>query len=188
MKIEDFDNSQGEKKIEDFDNYLKYLTFDIGSVNIGVSIAYVHKNTKDLSIIGKKIVWKNWKTEINNTILTLIDDYKLSKNDTMIFIERQISINNIKIMSYIEGFFNALNFKIKLLSPVSRGQKLAKRIDRKKYSLNLLKDIIPSFYIKDIPNKINYKYHDVADCMMLSLIEINYEKYNPKKIIVQEIK
>lgn len=166
---------------------VKYLSIDIGVVNVGINVTII-KN-KDLYVYGTKISWPNWKKDINIQLLKLIEKFELRSTDSKVFIEKQIKQSpvNIQIMSYIDGYFNALQINVKILKPVSNGLKLKTRIERKKVSIDFIKNIIPMFQISQTPKKLTYKYHDVTDSIMLCLNEINYTKFNMYKLFIDEI-
>ena len=156
----------------------KVLSFDIGLRNMAVAL--IIKDKVSSSIFIKKFDWKNWNKDKTKYLKDLFIIFHLEEfKDLSIIIERQITQKMSNIASFIEGYFTALNYKVKIVTAISYGKKLKTRKERKDYSVQLLENKLDDNLIRD---------HDLCDSINLGLRELNYPIINKNKIFLLDEK
>lgn len=170
-------------------NLKKILSLDLGMKNVGISYIEFVINFKECNIKYVKMIkynWENWNDRKIEYLKDLVEKFNID-NNFIIIIEQQLMLSNlIKMMSFIEGYFSALNNKVIIKKPPSYRKNLKTRKNKKQYSIDKFLNIINKYSINlhnnlnvnknDLNNinnnknklNIDYKYHDMCDSFIIS--------------------
>lgn len=157
---------------------LNILSIDIGYKKPSfIIINYKNKTITNISIYNK--------IQIENIHLDVpcILNYFISKKINLVIIENQLSLKNVKLMSFIHGYFMAQNIETLIKQPIAylRPDKSnSNRSTKKQFSVNCLNSILQ----KQLYNlRFTQNDSDICDSTNLALYYLHSmeEKLKKKK-------
>ncbi|CCU56396.1 holliday junction resolvase [Mythimna separata entomopoxvirus 'L'] len=148
------------------------LSIDVGIKNLGLSLISFNNYKCNIICIKESIPNISYKK-----LDKLYIKHHMNIVDTVI-IEQQVKGNkNIFYYGFIYSYFESKNKKVYSVKPYTYNMKIESYRQRKKYTVNILKNIINN-NIDNVLLLSNYtKYDDIADSLCLGLkwlkIDIN---------------
>jgi hypothetical protein len=145
------------------------LSIDIGYIKPAFILSYYKDNQFEKILIFNKFVFKHYIDSLKYL------KYFFSLNITTVLIERQyIYSRNIALMTFIQGYFMALNIPVIIVEPIARLKKgVTSRTLKKAFSVNLINTILINQNFRYI---FKQKDHDICDAINIALYYI-HKKY-----------
>ncbi|BCT22669.1 Holliday junction resolvase [Carp edema virus] len=145
------------------------MTLDLGIVNPAFCVIDVTELEETIKLDLVKLEKDNWKVAPYTKIQKLIDEY----NPDEVYVETQGRRSKISGYGiFILGYCLGKNKKFSFVTPITHGLKIKDYKERKNYSINLFKENLNTYGLKNKYSKYENKLDDIADAFNMALREV----------------